>query len=74
MDALLLSIIMEGLGCFVSGCFVPMDVLRSQMFCLLDVFPCRMFCPAGHFPCRTFCPTGRFVPPDVFSGHCLITL
>ncbi len=44
-------------GCFVSGRFVPPDVLSPQTFCLH-----RCFVPTDVLSLRMFCPYGRFVP------------
>jgi hypothetical protein len=63
-------------GCFVSGSFVPPDILSHGRFVpqdVLYVLSRRTFCPAVCFvppdvlSCRTFCPAVRFVLPDVLS-------
>jgi hypothetical protein len=68
-------------GCFVprmlqyvTGYFVPTDVLSAGRFVPPDVLSRRMFCPSGCFvppdvlSLRTFCPSGRFVPVCYVSG------
>jgi hypothetical protein len=44
-------------GCFVSGRFVPTDVLSRRTFCLYG-----RFVPTDVLSLRMFCPYGRFVP------------
>jgi hypothetical protein len=47
---------------YVSGRFVPLDILSCWMFGLLDVLSRWMFCPHR-----------RFVPPDFLSHGCYVS-
>jgi hypothetical protein len=70
-------------GCFVSGCFVPLDVLSLWTFVPMDVLSAGCFVPQNILSLWTFCPTDVMSPavlspnvvspdvlsPDVLSGH-----
>jgi hypothetical protein len=53
-------------GRFVTGCFVPMDVLSPRTFC-----PHGCFVPTDVLSARCYV-TGRFVLPDILSAECFV--
>jgi hypothetical protein len=52
-------------GCFVSGCFVPIDILSAGRFVPPDVLSCRTFCPMDVMSLAVMLPD--ILSPDVFS-------